>query len=43
MCERFHCLPSALLAEDAGLLRLLRLEELAGPDELREGGVGLVE
>lgn len=31
MCQRFHCLPSALMAEDAGLLRLLRLEELAGP------------
>lgn len=37
ICERFHCLPSQLMAEDAGLLRLLRLEELAGPD-LDEGG-----
>jgi hypothetical protein len=35
-------LPSALLAEDAGLLRLLRLEELAGPD-LGEGVTGYGE
>ncbi len=26
MCERFGCLPSALLAEDADLLALLALE-----------------
>ncbi len=38
MCERFGCLPSALMAEDAELLRLLRLEELAGPDP--ESNVG---
>lgn len=25
MCERFHCLPGALLAEDAELLRMLRI------------------
>ena len=38
-CERFGCLPSQLMREDAGLLRLLRLEELAGPDPgLMEGG-----
>jgi hypothetical protein len=30
MCDRFHCLPSALGAEDAELIRLLRLEELGG-------------
>lgn len=28
LCERFHCLPSALLAEDASLLQLIRIEEL---------------
>lgn len=31
MCDRFHCLPDRLLEQDAGLLRMLRLEELAGP------------
>lgn len=36
MCERFGCLPSQLMAEDAGLLRLLKLEELAGPPEAEE-------
>ncbi len=29
LCERFGCLPSALLAEDADLLRLVQLEYLA--------------
>ena len=33
MCDRFHCLPSALLAEDAGLLGMLELEGLASPPE----------
>jgi hypothetical protein len=33
LCERFHCLPSQLLAEDAGLLRMVHLVELARPDE----------
>lgn len=28
LCERFGCLPSALLQEDADLLRLLQLEAL---------------
>lgn len=28
LCERFGCLPSALLAEDAGLLRMVRIEAL---------------
>jgi hypothetical protein len=33
-CERFGCLPSALAAEDAGLMRLLAIEkEVMGPDE----------
>jgi len=30
LCRRFHCLPSALLAEDADLLRLLMIEHLGG-------------
>ena len=25
LCERFHVLPSAVLAEDAGMLRMLNL------------------
>lgn len=25
LCKQFHCLPSALLAEDSELLRMLRL------------------
>ena len=29
MCERFHCLPSALMDEDAELLRLLTIEGLS--------------
>ena len=29
LCARFHCLPSALLAEDVGLLRLLTIEHEA--------------
>lgn len=28
LCERFGCLPSALLEEDAGLLRLVALADL---------------
>jgi pyruvate/2-oxoglutarate dehydrogenase complex dihydrolipoamide dehydrogenase (E3) component len=28
LCERFGCLPSALLAEDAELLRMVRVEAL---------------
>jgi hypothetical protein len=30
MCQRFHCLPSQLLDEDAELLRMLKLVELGG-------------
>ena len=32
-CERFGCLPSQLLAEDAELLRLLNIEALGAPPE----------
>lgn len=28
LCERFGCLPSQLLAEDASLLRMVRVEAL---------------
>lgn len=29
-CDRFHVLPSQIEDEDAGLLRLLAIEDLAG-------------
>lgn len=32
-CREFHCLPSALLAEDSGLLRLLTLEQMGTPPD----------
>lgn len=31
ICDRFHCLPSQVLAEDSELIRLLEIERLAGP------------
>jgi hypothetical protein len=33
LCRQFHCLPSALYAEDAGLLQLLRTEQLGRREE----------
>lgn len=30
LCQRFGCLPSQLLAEDAELMRLLEIERLGG-------------
>lgn len=32
LCERFHVLPSQLLGEDAGLLGLVQLVDLARQD-----------
>jgi hypothetical protein len=35
LCDRFHCLPSAVLGEDSELLRMLDIEKLvldADPD-----------
>lgn len=32
LCERFHVLPSALLGEDASLLRYLAIAELGRPN-----------
>lgn len=29
LCERFHCLPSQLYAEDVSLLRMLRVLDAA--------------
>jgi hypothetical protein len=33
LCERFHCLPSQLYAEDPELLRMLRIVDLGTPDD----------
>jgi hypothetical protein len=33
ICQRFHCLPSALADEDASLLRLLKIEALGRREE----------
>lgn len=39
LCERFGCLPSALLAEDAELLRLVTLAGMArAPEEVSDHG-----
>jgi hypothetical protein len=36
LCERFGCLPTALLAEDAAIMRWLQLEDLGGSREVAE-------
>lgn len=41
LCERFHCLPSQLLAEDAGLLRLLEIRRRGGSDRPPEVSPGV--
>lgn len=40
LCERFHCLPSALLAEDASFLRDVHLADIARDVEggMEDGG-----
>jgi hypothetical protein len=35
LCRQFHKLPSEVYAEDAGVLRLLRIEELGTPEAER--------
>jgi hypothetical protein len=37
LCERFGCLPSALMAEDVSLLRMVAVEHL-GRDKDQGGG-----
>ncbi len=32
LCERFHCLPSQILEEDASLLRLILIEQMGNPE-----------
>jgi len=36
LCRQFHCLPSAVLAEDASLLRLLLIEDMGTPNTKEE-------
>jgi hypothetical protein len=38
LCDRFHCLPSQLMAEDARLLRWVRVQELGSPPDQSQGG-----
>lgn len=33
ICDRFKCLPSQALAEDASILRLLKIKHLGTPRE----------
>lgn len=40
ICDRFHCLPSQALAEDAEILRYLKIESLAKPEMHGEGERG---
>lgn len=41
LCDRFRCLPSQVYAEDAEILRLIRIEALGRPDPpQQEGGEG---
>ena len=35
VCDRFGCLPSAALAEDAGFIRLLQIEAMGKREEGR--------
>lgn len=37
LCDRFHCLPSALLAESTDLIRMIRIADLGKIPE-PEGG-----
>lgn len=32
LCERFHCLPSQLLAEDVSFLKMLKTVNIARPE-----------
>ena len=37
LCQRYHCLPSELLREDASLLRMLAILSLAQPGDIPMG------
>ncbi len=34
MCEKFHCLPSQLYAEDAELVRMVNIDQYGKPEEV---------
>lgn len=34
LCQRYHCLPSALLAEDVSVIKMLAIVALGRPPEL---------
>ena len=38
LCDRFRCLPGQVLAEDAGLLRMLDVHRLGTPEPDPDGG-----
>lgn len=38
LCDRFKCLPSQLLKEDASILRLLAIHDMGTPDDKKGGG-----
>jgi hypothetical protein len=40
LCRQFHCLPSQLAGEDAGILRLLKIEEHGVRREEEEPDLG---
>lgn len=40
LCRQFHCLPSQVYAEDAELLRMLRIEAMARREEGPDGQQG---
>jgi pyruvate/2-oxoglutarate dehydrogenase complex dihydrolipoamide dehydrogenase (E3) component len=37
LCEKFGCLPSQLLREDAGILRMLKIQHLGNPEQDEAG------
>jgi hypothetical protein len=40
LCDRFHALPSQVMTEEAGILRRMRIEELAKPEGGEDGQPG---
>jgi hypothetical protein len=38
LCERFGCLPSALLQEDASIIRMLKVEAMGRKEEVSGDG-----
>lgn len=37
LCERFHCLPSQIVEEEASLLRLILIEQMGNPEPTEYG------